>query len=272
MQKVPLMRALSSLPGVRASPFTPSSCAKGAKDEKSSDNLLKDGQEYTRVFTSDDQAIVKASDQTSISAIDLKRLLIPRAGKGPRVKMPTLRTKLVLTATVSTSSGGNLTSAIGVSPGSSSEFSSFAALYDECKVHGGVFHFDLNVAANTGGRTYASIMYDPVDVTALASVSSALVALQHKGPFALDRGDSAAVQSDPEAFNLTGLHEFRFSCPEGAQMNTGASTTVATGLWTATSDTAAVYGYVKYFMEAISGVVLSSRYYLVLDVSFRSRV
>jgi hypothetical protein len=197
--------------------------------------------------------------------------------KGGSRKLETIRTRLVATGNVSAAANTAVTAVVNVDPTASSEFTSFAALFDEVKVHGGSFHFRVASAGGSPSYTDLAVAYDPMDSTVYGSVSGILVADQHIGPLiALASTGVTASIFDPEPVNKTGFWTLKFRCPEQGQKvasATAADQEITTGLWSSTNlSLTPKYGFIKPYVPAAgASVVIAIYYYLVMDVSFRSR-
>lgn len=208
----------------------------------------------------------------------LKQLL---HGMGGRVRLNNLRTKISVGATLNGSSGTAITTVINVRPAAYTEFASFAALFDEFKVHGGVLHFNIWATGqnNLVVGNDAAIAYDPVDNAVYASVAGVLVASQHIGPIQAMAVTDASVASTasrtaaPQATSKHGFFTFPFKCPTQPQFVPNNSQQVMTGEWCDTNISGSLgdYGYLKPYITSAGSTTATVSYYLVLDIEFRAR-
>ena len=212
---------------------------------------------------------------------DLKALLHAMGGRGGRPRLNNLRTKIAVNSTINGSSGTAISTVINVRPAAYSEFASFAALFDEFKVHGGVLHFNIWATGQTNlvvGND-AAIGYDPVDNAAYASVTGVLVSSQHIGPIQAmavtdaSLASTAARTAAPSATSKHGFWAFPFKCPKQPQFVPNNSQQVMTGEWCDTNISSSLgdYGYLKPYVTSAGSTTAAVSYYLVLDIEFRSR-
>jgi len=209
------------------------------------------------------------------------RSLLHAMGGGKRPKLNNLRTKISVSGTLNGSSGTAITTVINVRPAAYSEFASFAALFDEFKVHGGMLHFNIWATGQNAvvvGND-AAFGYDPVDNGVYASVAGVLVSSQHIGPIqALSVTDSSvpstgARTAAPSATSKHGFWGFPFKCPKQPQFVPNNSQQVMTGEWCDTNISSSLgdYGYLKPYVTSAGSTTATVSYYLVLDIEFRSR-
>jgi hypothetical protein len=196
-------------------------------------------------------------------------LKVLKAAAGRKLKH--LKTRLAYKTAVTNGGTGPVTTVMSVIPSSSAEYGAFAGLFDEIYVHGGTVHFDLQLLASTAGYSHAVMTYDPEDTAVLASIEAALVANQNVGPVGFDSGSAAAITESPHSVTRTGMWNFKFKCPREPQNNL-SNTVVSTGMWASTSNTTATFGYLKPYWDSSAAVTATVTCFIVLDVSFRSRV
>jgi hypothetical protein len=220
----------------------------------------------------------KSSDVTP----RVKTVLRQGKGKGGKPgKLNPIRTKIWVAGDAASSSGTAYNTVINVRPSASSEFTSFAALFDEFKVHGGTIHFATWATGQTNAVVDVDgcVVYDPDDNTAYTSVLTALAASQKIGPISISGGtDSSVAGSTARTFapiptSRTGYFRFKYKCGPGPHSTTGNSQQVVTGNWCSTNitNTQGDYGYVKPIISAAGSTVIDFRYYMEMDVEFRSR-
>jgi len=202
----------------------------------------------------------------------------PRAmGRGP-LRMKPIRVTLASPQTaVSSAAGAALSNTIGMSPATFTDWSSFAAVYDECKVLGGSVYQKLILPYTAAVAVQASVwttVYDPIDGVALANIGNALTYAQTMGPQICVRDINTAVipcGESPASATRNGFHTLRFKVPRGAARNT-ANPTWVQGEWSATGDAGDIYGFVKSFAVGHTGLQYATLISVItLDVEFRSR-
>jgi len=182
------------------------------------------------------------------------------------IGLPQTRTRLVLSNTLTSAANTALTTVIAVTPSACAEWSSFAALWSECKVHGGCLHYTVT-SSGTGVPGPTVVSYDPMNFGALSSVASGCEQSQKDLRFFA----AGVTTISPGALNSTGLFPFRFKCLKGSARY-AAEPQVISGEWSATADASDTYGYLRPYVGAQGGVITSSlSFILELDVSFRSR-
>ncbi len=184
------------------------------------------------------------------------------------IKLPNMTVRLVYGANSTSSSNTALTGAFNVLPSSSSEFSSLATLYQECKVLGGRVKFQLAVSATASilPEVYGCITYDPLNNAALSSVAKGLMHGTHK-LFSFNTGLVAPISQVNDGF-----WEMPFKVPTGTQISTTDGSSVVTGSWSDTRDTD-IYGYLNYYVQpAGTGLTTTLTAFIMLDVAFRSRI
>jgi len=222
--------------------------------------LRKDGQS--------DDSVSRTDPILPESKVANPRLSISRALGGR--KLPPVRTKLYYSTTITSSAATAIGSTLGLAPQLFSEFSSFSALYNEMKVHGGTVHYcvTLSVATSSGGPysvLCGLVGYNPLS-TANGTFSGDL-SLAQRSLFTLPEFTTQVVH--PIVLSKSGFRSFTFVCPNGPQSADDIS--VATGTWTETVS-GQNYGYLIFNCEAGgTSCVVKIRYIVELDISFRSR-
>jgi len=170
-----------------------------------------------------------------------------------------------LTATVtsgvvnSVSTGGNSS----ILASNLTEFSSFAALFDEVKVHGGFvdFLYANNVVAPLVADSRPVISFDPEINTAATSTDALMQLAQHK---TFDVAVSSALDSS------SNHHKFHFVVPQGALADPGAS--FCGDVWQPTSGGLLPNGAIRFYhIGAVVTAIVVGAGQLMLDVSFRCR-
>lgn len=201
--------------------------------------------------------------------------LIKAAMRNAKGKRQILRTNLILSSVATSGAAAAQAPVIGIIPGSSSEFASFAAIYDEFICDGAVVHFRsaLSAATNTSGITGA-FAYDPVNNGTYGSVAGVLEAQKHFGPFAVAGAVSdTGVVGSPTATSNHGFWKHSFKFPKGASVkDPNTPSIIGTGVWTSTTVTTTAYGYWKGYVEPGSATITTSIiYWIVMHCRFRSR-
>jgi len=223
----------------------------------------------------------KVVPQPSTTVSKTLKNLLKGTGKGKRGKLNNLRTQIWLAFDNASSSATVLNTIINVRPSASGEFTSFAALFDEFRVHGGAVHFSTWATGQTNliVDVHGVLVYDPDDNTAYTSVTTALAASQKFGPFVITAvtdssvAGSTARTAAPLPTSRTGCFVFKFKCSPGSHSTTGNSQQVVTGNWCSTNitNTQGDYGYIKPCIDAAGSTVTDMKGYLMMDVEFRSR-
>jgi hypothetical protein len=190
---------------------------------------------------------------------------------GPKVRVTLYGSETAVNSAAGAAMGG----AINFAPSTASEFSSYAALYDEVKVLGGRIRFSASDAVTTStapDRQWA-VGYDPAYGTVPASTDSVVESTQHVrgrtsfGPFI---GSAVKVIG---TYETHGQHVFNFKCPTSPVFTDPAAlTTNFPGGWMNCGDPSDHAGYVRYYVAAPGGsTVTSFNYALELDCEFRIR-
>ncbi len=161
---------------------------------------------------------------------------------------------------------------INLEPDNTGEFSSFANLYDECKMDEFKMEFCSMRSASAGADTLISLAgmaYDPVDSGAYSAIST-LAEASHHIIFKLPQV-SATVDTE-RATSKRGLQTWHVKLPKGASYVNNAGNNVMVGQWSSTAESNVRYGYIKPYLEAgATGASWTIRYVLYMRVSFRSR-
>lgn len=225
-----------------------------------------------------------ASGDTKLNPLENKavavarplRLFAPgsrsRYGKA-KGRFEAVRTILTVGASVDGVAATAYTTVINIRPGGTTEYSSWGNLYDEVKVHGGVLHYLWRIktsSASEGTVAVGILAYDPTQNSVLANVENGLQHTQHQW-CALPQNDAVPGFTSPVMERgKGGMQHFRFKCPEGTQRVPGTAG-VCTGQWCDTTTTTADWGYIKPYINGVTGQTFLWTYSLELDVEFRSR-
>jgi hypothetical protein len=186
------------------------------------------------------------------------------------IKMPGMRADLTVRITYTSSANTALTSVIAVEPSASSEFSSFATLFDEVKVVSGKFVYRVTYSATPLLAPLSVVSYAPTDLTALASVASGCESKQHdlRAPSV---ANTVSISS-PLVETKTGLFTFPFVIPKGVSARSAASAATFGDEYGSTSDASDAWGFIRPYVEAAGTAITTTLDgVLYLTVNFRSR-
>jgi len=157
----------------------------------------------------------------------------------------------------------------GLTPGSATEFSAFAGLYDEYKCSEAKFVFkNILQASPTNGTTLAVLAYNPISATSLTSVAKGCEQAEHMLWGCSFNTTTATVI--PQNVDSSGLWTFSPKVPKGAAIN---ALTELGQVWTSVTDATVNYGYVLAYLEALGGTGVSRlRGILYMKTWFRARM
>lgn len=192
-------------------------------------------------------------------------------GNGPKIRVTLFGSETPVNSGAGVAMGG----AINVAPSVASEFSSYAALYDEVKVLGGRMRFSAsdNVAGSTPANRQWAVGYDPAYGTTPATTDSVVESTQHMrghtsfGPFV------GSVLKVLGTYAPQGQEVFHFKCPNGPVFTDPAAlVTNFPGAWMNCGDPSDHAGYLRYYIAAPAGTTVTTLLYaLELDCEFRIR-
>lgn len=186
-------------------------------------------------------------------------------GKGDEIKA-----LLNYTGTFSNVAATDNATVVKIQMSDSSEWASYIALYDEAIVDGGHIHFTQAVTTgytSSNGATRAVVAYDPLDATALGSLSNGLIHQQHL-EFSTAAGQFLTF---PTIASRTGFWAFKWRTPRKSGRSS-AQVTYFGHEWSSTSDAADLYGFLKWFIPQVGATGLYNVYYTwTLNVRFRNR-
>ncbi len=225
---------------------------------------------------SDGKDVVPADGKAAVGVARPMRLFAPgsrsRYGKA-KGRFEAVRTILTVGASVDGAAATAYTTVINIRPGGANEYSSWGALYDEVKVLGGTLHYLWRIktsSASEGTVAVGILAYDPTQNSTLANVENGLQHTQHQW-CALPQNDAVPGFTSPVVDRgQGGMQHFRFRCPEGTQRVPGTAG-VCTGQWCDTTTTTADWGYIKPYINAVTGQTFLWTYSLEMEVEFRSR-
>lgn len=232
----------------------------------------------------------KKKDEKNLAITPLKTALhnaMPlKKGKGGGKNLPPVRAKIWQSGAAAGSSNTAYTTVVTLAASLCTEFTNYAALYDECRVRGVTCYFATVVAVASGSQPvtmHFNLGYDPIDNTAYASILKSLMTQQKTGLRALNGqfgtfGATSSWTVSPVAHTPTGFWKFHFKHPSGphAAMNTGfaSSTFYVEGMWYPCSNITSgddIYGFLKPYAEALANSTFQWEYFLEFDMEFRSR-
>jgi len=160
--------------------------------------------------------------------------------------------KLVINGSTSSGTNANNVFNIPVAPGGSTEFSNWAAEFDEFKITGYrlryVIGFTTGVSVNL---TFAAVVHDPMNSSSLTGYQAALEFDEYK-VVAFGTGNALTP------VNVDGHYKFVPKLSPGIlSSNVSAATVVSKDEWTPTSTSNTACGYAKFFVPALGSTVVS---------------
>ncbi len=243
-------------------------------------NLIK-SQKYLIVTEENEETQTKdtkkdVKTETPAPTLQINKLLMGRGGKG--MKLKTLRTKLAYSFNNTGSVNTAFSTVVPVQPSAGTSWSSFAAIYEEVIVHGGVVKFNVSVTGSgtdpLGSNQMFAIAYNPMVSTAATSIA----ALQEFSQAALYGCDNITTNTTANGVfgclpsSKHGLYEFRFKVPKGKSARSASAASTFSGEWSNTNDGSDVYGWVSPYASSPGANNTWSMYgVIIMDVSFRSR-
>lgn len=190
-------------------------------------------------------------------------------GAGGKYMKP-IKVKLVSRYDLSSTAATPLTSVQALSPIAVQDFSGYAALYDlqrTLRVH--VAWYAQSSGTINGSATYAVAM-DPSNPGVYGSVADVLTAQHKAGPFVLGQNSNS---KDPGlSMTASGFRTLDMSCIPTKITGDSATSNLVGGGWTATSNTTAIVGWFKPYVDSLGGALVSSiTMYVTYYVEFKSR-
>jgi hypothetical protein len=185
-------------------------------------------------------------------------------------KAQTIRTGIYYTGSFLGTANTTNTSVLAIQPSLSGDWSSYAFVYDECKVIGGRIGCYFTVITPGTLPTLNACCYDAFNGAGLSTTAQG-IATAHclKEPIYIDYLAVASVSTTP--VTKSGGHYFDFQVPSGPGRTVAVNANVP-GIWSSTSDAADTYGYMKYYLPAGGTAgVLRVDYVIMLDMLFRDR-
>lgn len=201
----------------------------------------------------------------------VRRLLAPamrsgaRGGRMAKGRRDLAMARLVLNYSVTSSATSPMAPVLGVIPSSVAEWTYWKELYDEVRVTG--IHVDYRLNTSTGTATQAWIVcaYDPIDLTPLTGITQGCVFKHHL----LTVQPSTTLGSVPIGFTPRGVWHLDASVHTDNARSVSVS--AAAGGWMAVVDAADAWGYLKWYVEALSVGTSNIVAIVTFDCSFRNR-
>ncbi len=216
-----------------------------------------------------------ATKSTKDSAIEVVNSMLARRSLLERVsfrhtKNSPLRVLIVDRATVTSSANTALTTVTSLTPLAASDATSFATVYDDARCVSGETRF-IPSAANGGVPASAlvrcafALAYDPSNSGVYTTVQQPLEARYHWGP-AYFTGNGL-----PQTTNGKGHLSLHWK-PQYT-LTPGGSSFVIGGNWTSSTDTGAIVGYLKPYIEA-AGAAIATQFDMytmyILEFAYRT--
>jgi len=165
----------------------------------------------------------------------------PRSGK-----MREVSTILNFTSNFQIVAATDNTTVLNVQMDKSTEWASFAALWDEVIVDGGKLDFTTDVVTtytSNSGSSRSVVCFDPLDATALGSLSNGMQHQQYLQFVTTTAIYGRVIFAD----NKGGFWSFRWHTPRG-NARSSAGGAIFGHEWSSTGDAGDVYGYLKFFI------------------------
>jgi hypothetical protein len=174
---------------------------------------------------------------------------------------------VVLNNGTSSAASANITQ-VSLEPSASGDWASYASLYDEVIVHGAEIDYFAFASGTNLVVSFAAVVYDPMDNTALGSTANAMTYQQHQ-MFTFNGGAAVA----PTPVTKSGAWKFKCHVPKGASARSATfGQTLFSGQWASTKDAADVWGFIKFYVPAQGSATTTTLVTATtLHCSFRSR-
>lgn len=226
-----------------------------------------------KVLPQDSVSDVKLNTVPKLNSRFLARHLGNRSGKSSGAKPVNVR--LVANYELAGSANTALDTVQALSPIAVQDFSSFASLYDLQRTKAMTIYWRTASSSQINGAVAGGFAFDPSNVGTYASLPDVLTAQQHVGPILMS-GTSIDVSSLGTTSSSThpGYHRFDVHLSTGKNKITNDSTAsnAVGGGYVGTSDTTAIVGWIKPYIQPMGASVSSSlSMYVVYDVEFSSR-
>jgi len=194
------------------------------------------------------------TDASEIESLTLQLSLLKTAARAA-VGSNHIKTVLYYSGSGSAGAGNVYPSSFGLQPSACGEYSSYATLYDEVRVHAIKVHYVVSsTTANTGEPCFYCFGYDSTYNSTPSSVLDVMESSQH------ELGAVPVIASSNASTNLPGgVRTFHIRVPRQSVAN-AASVTGGTGIvpnfpgeWMAAGDTADTVGFLRIFVERCGG-------------------
>jgi hypothetical protein len=186
-------------------------------------------------------------------------------------------TILNFTGTFTTVAATDNTTVINLKPADSTEWASLANIWDEMIVDGGHFDFTVGITTNFtnyNGASRAVVCYDPLDSTALGSLSNGL---QHQQHFQFGTPNTTAGTNILPVCvtkcyrNAQGVYRFMWKTPRAGARQASAAANFGHE-WSSTNDTGDFYGFLKFYIPQSGATGLLTVYWTwTLNTRWRCR-
>jgi hypothetical protein len=195
------------------------------------------------------------------------RLKIAMQGGKGRANKPIL-VKLVRNDVTVGAAATPVSTVITLNPATATDYSGFAALYDEARVT----HIDLKFRIGGGtainGSADAAVAWDPANAGAYASVDDVLTSQHKLGPLAIT---SQTFATSSLAVTQSGYHQLHIK-PHPQKVTVDTVAAVVGGSWFGTSSAAPVVGYLKPYCQSFGAANAATLvYWITYTVEFRNR-
>jgi hypothetical protein len=183
--------------------------------------------------------------------------------------------KILLCSSGFLSSATSLQLVAPVAPTASPEYSALEVLFQEVRVTGGRLHFSMWAAAGSTAATFGGVAFSNTSETVITSVTSLCVHPQKKLLCVPPTSTSASLPM-PLAATESGFYTMNFKVRPGAIKSSTFAVSgeeLASGYWADTRDTTnvPVFGFLKSYLPAVTGVTWGISYVMEMDCEFRSR-
>lgn len=179
-----------------------------------------------------------------------------------------IRVTLVEKQTVVGAAATALSTVGSCSPINGTDYGSFAAVYDLCRVHRIRVAWRVGSSIALAGSADAVLAWDPINPSAYTSVSDGLTAEHHLGPSALQ---SEVASFTTRGVSADGYRHMTIKLP-AAKLTVDTTIAAVGGSWFGVSTSTIVVGYLKPYIESLgAGNIATQIVWVHYDCEFRSR-
>jgi hypothetical protein len=204
----------------------------------------------------------------SVAAISIPRPLMGRP-QGGKFQKP-IKVKLVARYTLSSNAATPLSQVLALSPIGVTDFSSYAAVYDLVRTIKIRVHFCVLASGAVSGFSQYAVAWDPSNIGSYSSVSDVLTAQVHQGPFLI--GGGTATREPSLSMTPSGFRIIEAKLPVNKITNDSTASNIIGGAWMGTSNTTAVVGWIKPYIDSFgAGITSTMDMYVQYYVEFKSR-